>query len=367
MSNLILDGSKIAWHPDRIEKWKRGERFAPITIDMALTQKCNYACHFCYAKMQDNVAEKITRQHITEFLDDCAEIGVKGISLVSDGESSIHPEYVYFITYCKSKGIDVASGTNGYVLKKQVMEEILPRLTYLRFNVSAGEPTRYAEIMGVKKRNYYQVCMNVIDAMDVKRQKNLSCTVGLQMVFDPKDHDQIIPMAKLGRELGVDYTVIKHCSDNEDGFLGVKYEDYPKFYELLKEAETYSTDTYKVAVKWTKIKAQGKRHYNRCYGTPFHLQMSGTGLVAPCGMLFAEKYKKHHISNITQKRFKDIVFSDEYWNIMNGLHSPGFDPRTDCGNSCLQHKTNERLFDFTEGKDVLALPEGPVPEHINFI
>src|SRR3990167_8041238 len=126
------------------------------------------------------------------------------------------------------------------------MEEILPCLTYLRFNFSAGEPTRYSEIMGTKKRNYYQVCMNAIDAMEIKRQKKLDVTVGLQMVFAPQDFDQIIPMAKLGKELGVDYTVIKHCSDNEDGFLGVKYDEYPKHYELLKEAETYSTDDYKV-------------------------------------------------------------------------------------------------------------------------
>lgn len=363
----MLDGSKIAYHQDRIEQWKRGERFAPITIDMSLTQKCNYSCHFCYAKMQDNKPEIITREVINHFLDDCAEIGVKGISLVSDGESSIHPEYVHFITYAKSKGIDVASGTNGFVLRKPIMEQIIPCLTYLRFNFSAGDPIRYAEIMGTKKRNYYQVCMNAIDAMEVKAKTKSSCTVGLQMVFDPKDHDQIIPMAKLGKELGVDYTVIKHCSDNEEGYLGVKYEDYPKHYELLKEAESYSTDTYKVHVKWSKIKALGKRSYSRCYGTALHLQMSGTGLVAPCGMLFNEKYKKYHIANITQKRFKDIVFSDEYWNVMNMLHSPGFDPRTDCGQLCLQHKTNERLFDFTEGKDDLQMPDGELPEHINFI
>lgn len=364
---LILDGSKIAWHQDRLEKWKNGERFGPITIDMALTQKCNYNCHFCYAKMQDNEPEKITRDVVINFLDDCAELGVKGISLVSDGESSIHPEYVHFIQYAHSKGIDMASGTNGFVLKKPILEQILPSLTYLRFNFSAGEATRYAEIMGTKKRNYYQVCMNAIDAMNIKKQKKLNVTVGLQMVFDPRDYDQIIPMAKLGKELGVDYTVIKHCSDNEDGFLGVEYEKYPEFYELLKEAESYSSGEYKVYVKWSKIKALGKRRYSKCYGPPLHLQMSGTGLVAPCGMLFNERYKDFHIGNICTQRFKDIVMSDKYWDIMKKLHSPGFDPRTDCGSLCLQHKTNEQLYDYMNGKTTLEKPEGPAPEHVNFI
>ena len=37
MSNreLILDGTKIAWHLEKVQQWERGERFAPITIDMA--------------------------------------------------------------------------------------------------------------------------------------------------------------------------------------------------------------------------------------------------------------------------------------------------------------------------------------------
>ena len=49
------------------------------------------------------------------------------------------------------------------------------------------------------------------------------------------------------------------------------------------------------------------------------LQISGSGLVAPCGMLFNERYKRYHIGNICDKRFKDIWNSDEYWNVMKYL------------------------------------------------
>ena len=31
------------------------------------------------------------------------------------------------------------------------------------------------------------------------------------MVLMPKDEDQIIPLAKLGKELRPDYAIIKHC------------------------------------------------------------------------------------------------------------------------------------------------------------
>ena len=198
---LILDGTKINWHLDRVQAWERGERIAPITIDMALTRACNYSCHFCYAMFQENDRKKITKEVIFNFLEDCAEIGVKGISFVSDGESTISP---VFIDACKKGhelGISMAVGTNAFVLTKNRLEELLPYLTYLRVNFSAGERKRYAEIMGVKESAFYRVCQNIRDMMEIKKRDNLSVTVGMQMVLMPEDGDQIIPLAKLVKNL----------------------------------------------------------------------------------------------------------------------------------------------------------------------
>ena len=71
-TQLILDGTTIAWHLDRVRAWQRGERIAPITIDMALTRACNYGCEFCYAAMlQENDRKVISRRVIFDFLEDC--------------------------------------------------------------------------------------------------------------------------------------------------------------------------------------------------------------------------------------------------------------------------------------------------------
>ena len=52
ISAYELDGTKVMWWRDRIEKWQRGEKFAPVTMDIAWTRKCNAACSFCYAMTQ---------------------------------------------------------------------------------------------------------------------------------------------------------------------------------------------------------------------------------------------------------------------------------------------------------------------------
>jgi MoaA/NifB/PqqE/SkfB family radical SAM enzyme len=367
-SELILDGTKIAWHKERILQWESGQRIAPITIDMALTRACNYSCGFCYAMFQENSRKIITQKVIYDFLEDCAEIGVKGISFVSDGESTISP---VFIDACKrgyELGLSMAVGTNAFVLTKDRLELILPYLTYLRVNFSAGERKRYSQIMGCKESSFDRVCQNIKDMVEIKKRDKLKVTIGMQMVLMPKDSDQIIPFAKLGKELRPDYAVIKHCSDNEDGGLGIKYEDYDDLHSLLKEAEELSDDNYKCVVKWTKIKDGGIRKYQRCFGAPFMIQISGSGLVAPCGMLFNEKYKKFHIGNIVDNRFRDIFKSNQYWEVMNYLSSSEFNAQKMCGTLCLQHKVNEALDSHVKGeKSLLNQNTKKIPEHINFI
>ena len=92
--------------------------------------------------------------------------------------------------------------------------------------------------------------------------------------------------AKLGVDLGVDYAVIKHCSDDTEGTLGVDYSKYQLLTDLLLEAESFSNEKTKVIVKWSKIEEGSGCTYTAMYGPQFLLQISGSGLVAPSGNVF---------------------------------------------------------------------------------
>lgn len=368
MSEIVLDGHKLLWHQDRVEAWLRGERIAPITIDCALTRRCDYRCTYCYAALQANDEKRMTRDVIFRFLDDAADIGVKAISFVSDGESTCSPHVYDAILRGKANGLDLALGTNGHLLRDDRLEDILPALTYLRYNISAGEPGRYAEIHGCKIEAYDKVLQTVRRSVRIKKEKSLAVTIGLQMVLLPQFEDQILPLARLGRELGVDYLVIKHCSDDEQSSLGVDYSKYQGMVDVLKQAEQLSTPTYLVRAKWSKILSGGKRRYRQCYGPPFIMQFSGSGLVAPCGMLFNRKYKKdYHIGNIADTPFKELWKSDRYWEVLDLIASDKYDARTMCGSLCLQHKANEFLWDLKQGKANLQKPGQTPPLHINFV
>ena len=367
MDEIILDGHKLSWHKERVEAWLLGERISPITIDCSLTRRCNYKCVYCYGQLQANDEKLMTRDVIFRFLDDAAEIGVKAISFVSDGESTCSPHLYDAILKGKSNGLDMALGTNGFLLKDERLEEILPALTYLRFNISAADEDRYAKIHGCKRDCYFKVINTIKECVRIKNENSLDVTIGLQMVLLPEFQDQIILLAELGKELGVDYFVIKHCSDDEMGSLGVDYSKYFDMVNLLEEAEKYSGDKYLVKAKWSKILSGGKRKYQQCYGPPFIMQFSGSGLVAPCGMLFNERYKDFHIGNIVEKSFKEIWQSERYWEVIDRIASNRFNPQTQCGTLCLQHKVNEFLWDLRVENITFPKVDGPEPMHTNFI
>lgn len=364
---LILDGHKLAWHKERVDALLRGERVAPITIDCALTRACNYRCVYCYGQLQANDTQKMTRDVIFRFLDDAAEIGVKAVSFVSDGESTCSPHLYDSIIKGKANGLDMALGTAGYLLKDERLEDILPALTYLRFNISAAEPKRYGEIHGCPGDYFYKVTETIKKAVKVKKENGLDVTIGLQMVLLPEFEDQIIPLTKLGKELGVDYLVIKHCSDDETGSLGVDYSKYHNMVDHLKLAESFSDDKYTVRAKWSKLLSDGKRNYSQCYGPPLIMQFSGSGLVAPCGMLFNDKYSKYHIGNIAETSFKEIWKSERYWEVIRLIASDKFDAKTMCGSLCLQHKVNECLHGIKHDSSALETPDSEPPMHTNFI
>lgn len=373
---MILDGTKIMFYEERVREWAEGKRIAPITIDMSLTTHCNMKCIYCYGQLQKNKEFRIKKKDIQHLVTDCRNIGVKGISLVSDGESTLHPDFEWVVHHIKERGLDVACGTNGYLLYRMDMEALLRSLTYLRINISASNSRDYKRVMGAKDGMFEQVISNINKLVWIKKEKTLPCTIGMQMVLLPEFAGSIIPLAQLAVNLGVDYLIIKHCSDDEDGSLGVNYNEYHLLTARLKEAEAMSTERTKIVVKWSKImECKGdkpERCYKVCLGSPFLLQISGTGLVAPCGMLFNDKYADFHIGNITQMRFKQLWESERYWKIMKKLGSAGFNAKTMCGSLCLQHSVNKWLHEYkyttVANKERMFPPQGGgLPEHISFV
>jgi hypothetical protein len=108
------------------------------------------------------------------------------------------------------------------------------------------------------------------------------------------------------------------------------------------------------------------RAYSKCFGPPLMLQLSGSGIVAPCGSFFHPSYSRYHIGDLKTQRFKDIWQSDRYKQVMGHLGGGEFDPRKSCAALCLQDSVNLALFNWLESD--IPLPSAmDSPHDRNFL
>jgi MoaA/NifB/PqqE/SkfB family radical SAM enzyme len=265
-------------------------------------------------------------------------------------------------------GLDFGMSTNAQAMTDEMMQELMPRMKWIRVNFSAGDPLTYAKVMGVTVQDYEKVVNNVSRMVKIKAERGLGTTIGMQMVCRPQDIDQVRPYVILAQSLGVDYAQVKHCADNNAGTLGIDYTKYASVSKALEHvAAEFGGGPTQVAVKVSKMLDGSSRTYSRCFGPRFLLQISGSGLVAPCGMMFDEPHKDFWIGNICRSRLKDIWKSETYWAVMDRLASPEFNPSKYCGSLCVQHCPNKWLNADHKLYDLFPGPFEQEPEHVNFI
>ena len=365
------DETKALWHMDRvIDHFDKGKRIAPVHIDMGLAKFCNVNCVFCYGKYQARGKEYIQKDALVNLMKDAGEIGVRSIGYIGDGEPTVNPYWQEGMRAGREAGIDMSISTNGVLLDTpEKRATILDNCEWMRFCFSAGTKEGYKKIHGVDK--FDQAVKNIEAIVQEKKDRGSKCEIGLQGVFVPTlMAEEIVEEAKLAVRLGVDYMVMKQCSlpdgSEKVGMMQFDLNDYdkPEIRDALRKAESYSTDKTQIIIKWGLIDQKGRKPYEGCPAIPILLQISGNGDVYPCGHMFWDqgkkledrKFEQYKVGNVHTERFKDMIQSDKYWNIVKAMRED-FDVHKDCSGCCRHDKLNEFLYNYTENK----------PSGVNFI
>ena len=356
-----MDGHKLYWHLDRVQAWHRGERIAPLHIDVGLSKGCNIKCHYCFGAMQGNLYKKgrdifFPREPLLQYMRDAGEAGVRSMALIGEAEPLLNPHVYEAIDTGKQAGVDMALGTNGVLYDTgRAGEKALEQLTWIRFNISAASRQSYARLHG--SRDFDLFLQKVKFCVRTKARKNLPVTIGFQMVLTPQDVTEVLPLTTLAKDLGVEYLEIKHCGDTVQNDLGIYQvlDCYDDFTQVLRQAEAQSSDDYKVIVKWNNISQKGQRSYDCCLGAPFLLYSSGDGKLYTCGLFFNYREAEFRLGDLTRQSFLDIVNSEKYWQIIQRIRS-NVKVHEECYASCKTNAINAFLFQL----------KNP-PRHINFI
>jgi len=357
------DSTKLLFHMERvIDYFDKSKRISPIHIDVGLTKRCNMLCSFGFCKFQDLNGASIEKDAlITNLVKSSAKAGVKSLGFIGDGEPTMNPECFNALSVGKNEGLSMAISTNGILVDNEYKQKtVLESCEWMRFNISAYSQEVYKKIHNSNKRDI--VFQNVKDIVRLKKQFNLKCDVGIQMVFTPNNMlDEIIPLSKFAINSGVDYFVIKQCSLPDDGETGMTQFDLNRYNDedvinVLKTAESMSTKDTDITPKWNIMELKGEKPYDKCLAIPLIFEISGDGGCYPCGYFFGGNYPDMCMGNVHDNTIEEIINSERYWKIIEHLKTD-FKVNKDCKGCCRMDACNIFLDGYVNKK----------PSGINFV
>jgi MoaA/NifB/PqqE/SkfB family radical SAM enzyme len=340
----IMDGTKLLWHMDTVHRWERGERIAPILIDIGATKFCNIRCVFCYGAYQKPSGAMIKPEVLKKLFYDAPRVGTKALTLTGDGEPTLNPGLYDALAVGKASGLDVGMATNAVVIKDA--RAVVECTRWTRVNLNAATPEGYKRVHGVEEGVFSRVVRNCQYLQQAAQKVKNPCTLGLQMVLVPDCLGEVIGMAQAAVNWGFDYLVIKQFSNPGVG-IPVKPFSPEEFVQkatpVLKQAEGMSTSKTKIIVKWGLIEACNGRGYDRCIDCAFLFQVSGNGKCYPCGYLFGDE--RYCYGDLHEQSYEEIITSERYWGIVKHMREK-FNTRTECVGSCRHDQTNRFLHAY---------------------
>lgn len=150
-----------------IVKLKLCKQYAPLEINIHITDKCNLKCTYCYSNFYKRKNPDISKENIIRIVDAFKELGVLEVSLIG-GEPFLHPDISDIIEYIKSKNLLCSTVTNGYFLKRHL--EAVKKLNMVCVSLDGPEEindiTRGA---GSYKR--------AIEALELLRKNNVNTSI----------------------------------------------------------------------------------------------------------------------------------------------------------------------------------------------
>lgn len=359
MEEYRLDSHKLIYHPERLNRWLVEGDVFPINIELGISGACNHRCIFCCMDYMGYKPEVLSANLLLPNLKEMKQKGLKSVVLAGNGEPLLNKDAVEIINGTKKTGIDVAMSTNGVLFTKEVAEECLGSLTWMRFSTSAFSDEKYQSIHKAKPGDIDKVFTNIAYAAELKRKKDIKTTIGVQLVLIPENIDEAYQLGLKARELGADYISIKPFgyqpqsgSELKRGFE--KNEFYAQQEDLERQIASLCTERFTGLFRRNRIeKAKDirRRTYKECHALPFYSFIDSAGDVWPCctlmgneGMCFGNLHEKSFVEIWQGKERKQAIAKIKE----NGLMQCSIDCRLDEMNRYLQE---------------LKYPNG----HVNFI
>ena len=242
--------------------------------------------------------------------------------------------------------------TNGVLLTPEVSRDCLADLTWIRFSTAAITDASYEKIHQCKKGDLQIVLHNMEEAVRVKKDKNASTTIGVQLLLLPENKGEVVQMAKELKKIGVDYFTVKPFSQHPQSG-NILQVDYQELLGVEQELKDIATDDYKIYFRAHSMqKLICKRDYDQCLALPFMVYIDAKGNLWPC-IVFMGKEELSY-GNLYQESFEEIWEGERRKKLMEYFYA--LDLEKNCRELCRLDEMNKYLAELKHPG-----------EHVNFI
>lgn len=350
MRALELNGTKIMHHVHALRAWSEGRAVYPLQVEISPTNICNHKCVFCaYDYISKKQKRFLDMALLEKSIRELKELGTKSLFYSGEGEPLLHKGLAALVEKAALLGFSQALNTNGVLMDGQRRERILPVLDWIRISLNAATAEEYATVHRCSAADFERVLFNIESMAALASQKQMTVTIGVQMVYMGQATQGLHALVTRLRNCGVHYFSLK-CF-NQHPNIPLRQFDVPD--EELSSLQELATPEFHVALRTNIEKHSVKRQYTRCHGMNFYAEIISNGDVYSCGPHLGNALFCY--GNIAQRSFKELWSADNRAAMQTRVDSLG-NLDTLCMPYCRLHEINNFLWSLKHA-----------PSHINFI
>jgi len=350
-----IDGHKLHYHVARVNDWLAGKNIYPIYMEVSPSGTCNHRCVFCALDFMGYERHFLRTEIFRERLEEMGRLGLKSVMYAGEGEPFLHRDLPELIRHTKYAGMDVAVTTNGVLMNRAVLEQILGVTEWIRVSCNAGTSETYARIHRTRPDDFSRVFENLGQAVRIKEANRHHCTLGLQILLLPETVRELEGLTERASDMGLDYILIKpysqHPKSHTKTYQGVSYGRY---LDLAEKLERFQTDRFSVIVRLRTMQQWDEKthRYDKCLAMPFWSYLDARGNIWGCSVYLNDQ--RFHYGNIYDAPFQQIWEGEKRRQSLQWV-----DRNVDvaaCRINCRMDEINTYLWELTHP-----------PAHVNFI
>lgn len=355
MDKFRIDSHKLIYHIPRVNEWLEGNNIYPIYMEVSPSGACNHRCTFCGLDFMKYQNRHLDADILMERISEMGGLGLKSIMYAGEGEPFLHKRMVEIIGHTKSSGIDVALTTNAVLFNRARAETVLRDTEWIKVSINAGTAETYSAVHSTKAADFDTVIKNMSAAVKIREENNYKCTLGMQMLLLPENTTEAVTLARIARDIGMDYLVIKpysqHLLSKTSKYRDMKYSDHMHLADKLKE---FNTEQFSVIFRARTMKKwdDRARNYKQCLALPFWSYMDAGGGIWGCSVYLEDE--RFYYGNIYENTFKEIWEGEKRRKSLQWVKEKL--DTTQCRVNCRMDEINRYLWDLLNP-----------PEHVNFI